>query len=411
MKSTCAYAQKKTIVKVIVKPLFKECELMRHQTMPQLPLSVGKKAFVPVSSSNKPDIPLATIGKWNSLLNMLAKALSVSSGLIMRLGEDRIEVFQSSDTEGNPYKVGDSEQLGLGLYCETVVGKREKLAVPNALEDEQWKDNPDVKLNMISYLGLPITWPDGEIFGTICVLDSKTNFREEIFHEMLEHFQGVVQQDLKNVLEREELKRLNVMNKISMKETFHRMKNHLTTIYSAIQIKQLEGNTTMDEYERFLESVNVKIRTIVSLHDALYQNTENEVLLTEVLDSVCRKIISGIYQEEIPFTLGGGEIFTDTHVALTVSIIVSELVTNSLKHAFAGIDKPTIDIFIQDKGDHFLLEYKDNGIGIPAHQDPVDDISLGMSLIKSYPQLIGGSCEINSTNGFRYTLKAPKRTG
>ncbi|MGD9887177.1 MAG: hypothetical protein AB7T03_04355 [Bacilli bacterium] len=57
--------------------------------------------------------------------------------------------------------------MGHGLYCETVIGKDEPMIVENAISSEVWKDNPNIKLNMIFYFGLPIKWHDGEFFGTI----------------------------------------------------------------------------------------------------------------------------------------------------------------------------------------------------------------------------------------------------
>jgi hypothetical protein len=51
---------------------------------------------------------------------------------------------------------GGSDSLGHGLYCETVVGENSELLIDNALIHQQWKDNPDIALNMISYYGLPI---------------------------------------------------------------------------------------------------------------------------------------------------------------------------------------------------------------------------------------------------------------
>jgi GAF domain-containing protein len=52
---------------------------------------------------------------------------------------------------------------------------RQPLFVPDALAHEKWNSNPDIELGMTSYLGFPITWPNGDIFGTICVLDNKRN--------------------------------------------------------------------------------------------------------------------------------------------------------------------------------------------------------------------------------------------
>ncbi len=76
----------------------------------------------------------------------------------MRVYPEHIEVNTSSETETNPYKVGDKEALGHGLYCEHVIQHKRELMVSNALKDQEWKDNPDIKLGMISYCGLPLYW-------------------------------------------------------------------------------------------------------------------------------------------------------------------------------------------------------------------------------------------------------------
>jgi PAS domain S-box-containing protein len=85
------------------------------------------------------------------------------------------------------------------LYCETVMKTRQPLLVPDALRDEQWKSNPDIKLGMISYLGVPITWPDGEVFGTICVLDNKRNEYSKPYLRLLLRLRDVVQHDLRRL--------------------------------------------------------------------------------------------------------------------------------------------------------------------------------------------------------------------
>ncbi|MEI7868728.1 MAG: hypothetical protein WCI11_12620 [Candidatus Methylumidiphilus sp.] len=52
-----------------------------------------------------------------------------------------------------------------------------------ALKDPDWDHNPDIKLGMISYCGLPLTWPDGHIFGTLCILDEKENaHNQRVYH-------------------------------------------------------------------------------------------------------------------------------------------------------------------------------------------------------------------------------------
>jgi len=133
---------------------------------------------------SKIHIPDKIINKWQSIVNTLAEMIHVPAALIMKVEPPYIEVFRSSESNNNPYKVGDKEHLA-GLYCEEVMKTRNELLVPNALKDENWNKNPDIKSGMISYLGFPISWPTGEIFGTICVLDSKENQYGEVYKKLL----------------------------------------------------------------------------------------------------------------------------------------------------------------------------------------------------------------------------------
>lgn len=111
--------------------------------------------LVPITSPEKPPISKDIEEKWQTLVDLMAKVLGVPSGLIMRLDEFSIEVFMKSRQKENPYHEHEKADLSTGLYCETVVGKRNSLLVPDAREDPEWEDNPDVELNMISYLGFP----------------------------------------------------------------------------------------------------------------------------------------------------------------------------------------------------------------------------------------------------------------
>jgi len=136
----------------------------------------------------------AQLGKWQNVVDIMAELLAVPAGLIMRCQGDEIEVLVASSAPGNPYHVGGKEHLpGSGLYCETVIKTRRMLMVPNALQDEKWRHNPDIRLGMISYLGYPILLPHGEVFGTICVLDIKTNTYSETYKKLLLQFKELIE--------------------------------------------------------------------------------------------------------------------------------------------------------------------------------------------------------------------------
>jgi PAS domain S-box-containing protein len=152
--------------------------------------------------TQKLDVPGTILAKWQKIVDLLARTIGVPAGLIMRVHPDEIEVFVASDTADNPYVAGAKEHLNTGLYCETVMEQRGSLLVPNALEDPDWDDNPDLALNMVSYLGFPLIWPDDQVFGTVCVLDNKTNAYSSDYIALVQQFSEIINDDLKLLSER-----------------------------------------------------------------------------------------------------------------------------------------------------------------------------------------------------------------
>ncbi|SDT55991.1 GAF domain-containing sensor histidine kinase [Bradyrhizobium canariense] len=142
------------------------------------------------------EVPSEIIRKWQEIVNLLAEIMHVPSACIMRVDPPHIKVFVSSRSEGNPCEPG---ALDTGPYCETVMKTGQPLLIPDALENEAWKANPHVRLGMISYLGVPIGWPNGRIFGTICVRDNKRNEYSEAYLKLLLHFRDMLQADLKSL--------------------------------------------------------------------------------------------------------------------------------------------------------------------------------------------------------------------
>ncbi len=144
--------------------------------------------------------PAKTVENWQGIVDILAQICQTPAALVMRVTGPDIEVFVSSRSEGNPYLPGSKEHLeSSGLYCETVIRSREKLLVPDALADPAWEDNPDVALNMVSYLGFPVLLPDGRPFGTIYVLDNKRNAYAKVFEELMLKFKALIEADLELV--------------------------------------------------------------------------------------------------------------------------------------------------------------------------------------------------------------------
>lgn len=155
------------------------------------------------------EVPSEVLGKWQDTANAMAGIFEVPAALIMRVHPEQIEVLVAAHRDGNPYEPHETARLGTGLYCETVMASRNLLEVPNALEDPLWCQNPDIALNMIAYLGVPLLWPDQSVFGTICVLDSKRRQFEARYVELLWELKKTVERDFALIERQLQLERSN----------------------------------------------------------------------------------------------------------------------------------------------------------------------------------------------------------
>jgi PAS domain S-box-containing protein len=195
---------------------------------------------------NKIRIPEAKLKDWQEIVDILARIFKTPAALVMRLQEPYVEVFVSSRSKGNPYHPGDREPVwGSGLYCETVIKSRGRLLVPNALKDEDWKENPDIKWNMISYLGFPILLPDGSPFGTLCVLDNKENAYSDVFERLTQKFQRMIQSDLEILYTHQMMLEKNRALTDSLSET-------LFNIYETIVSSISEPLAVIDENNTYV---------------------------------------------------------------------------------------------------------------------------------------------------------------
>lgn len=157
-----------------------------------------------VVNSDVPEIaiPPEVLRNWQRIVDLLANIMHVPSAVVTRLeppDQTFYTVVISSNSEGNPFPADGIFAMDIGTFCETVIKSREPLLVANALEDDQWKSAPETRVGMLSYLGFPVLWPDGRMFGTICVLDDKTNRYSDLYQELLSHCRDVLQGDLQTL--------------------------------------------------------------------------------------------------------------------------------------------------------------------------------------------------------------------
>jgi two-component sensor histidine kinase len=140
------------------------------------------------------------------------------------------------------------------------------------------------------------------------------------------------------------------------------------------------------------------------IHEKLYKS-ENfaQIDLREyILDFV--KYLSEFFDAEqnvkIKFELE--EVFANTKSTVPIALIINELVTNSFKHAFSGVENPSITIQLKEKDAMIEFSIFDNGKGLANDIDLLKLDSLGMKLISIFSKQLKAQFEFKNQNGLRY---------
>ncbi|PLX69013.1 MAG: hypothetical protein C0602_07985 [Denitrovibrio sp.] len=361
-----------------------------------------EKQFINVSITgpDKPILPGDIIKRWQKIITTAAKIFNVPAGLIMQITTDNMEVFLSSETEGNPYNVNGHDTLGHGLYCETVIGRNSLLQIQDSLDDDIWKDNPDVSLNMISYLGLPIKWPDGANFGTICVLDNKKRQYNENYTDLLEDFKLLLEADLEREIRNRDLFDVENLASLQLKEIHHRIKNQFNIISTIVQLKSSKAN---EDVKAIIDEIDAKLRSISLLHAKIYESVNFKASITEYIQDVIHAAVS-IYESDIEVKIEANtSLDYNTKYIHEFGLIFSELVVNSVKNGLSknnGMIHVIIDSVLIDDSEKYKIIYKDNGPGFSKnHLDGTGRKGIGSLLFEGFLSTFDGTMNCYNDSG------------
>lgn len=137
-------------------------------------------------------LPQEVPERWRGLLDLLSELLDMPAALVKRAHPAEMEVIQTNNSASNPLRLGSRLPLS-GTYCEVVVKSRCRLSVGDACAEPGWENAPKLEKGMRSYLGYPLFWSTGEVFGTICLMDSRPRRYDEFNHRVMAQFQEMVE--------------------------------------------------------------------------------------------------------------------------------------------------------------------------------------------------------------------------
>ncbi|WP_415250719.1 diguanylate cyclase [Sulfurimonas sp.] len=307
------------------------------------------------------------VSQWQEIVNSLAKILDVPAALIMRLNEDQIEVFRTSKSTNNPFKVKDNIVLiDSGIYCEAVVKEGKPLYVPDALQDEKWKNSPEVDLNMISYFGFPIKYSDATLFGTLCVMDDHKRSWNLEQEKILIQFRNMIESHLELITTVEQVK---ILNKSLENMAYH---DYLTNIYNRRYFFEV-ATTTIARSKRDKTPVSIvmiDIDNFKTINDNYGHDNGDEVI-----KFLCKEVTSRIRASDIFARFGGEEfILLLPNTSKDDAVVISQKIRSTIEKTSVNDIKFTVSFGVSQvdfkhdtlentikKADNGLYEAKSTG--------------------------------------------------
>ncbi len=194
---------------------------------------------------------------------------------------------------------------------------------------------------------------------------------------------------------------------ILLKEIHHRVKNNLQILASLLNLQK--RSIEDPKVAQLFEDSKNRVYSMAMIHESLYQSKQlNQVNLAKYLQDLVGVLAQSydIQSKQIRFLVDIDAIDVNIETAMPCGLIVNELVTNAIKHAFPNLDQGQVSIECRSiPNGQILLTVRDNGVGIPVHVDPNEASSLGLRIAKNLARQLKGTIELDTSNGTCFSLK------
>lgn len=137
--------------------------------------------------------------KWRQIIHLMAAMTDVSAVVLMRALPDQgvIEVFATDERPSNPLRLHARLELTADTYCYHVITSRQSMHIPDTADDPRWEKPP---MGMRAYVGVPLLWPDGTVFGSMCMMNQEPGAFAPQIVTMLEQFRAAIESDIHSMV-------------------------------------------------------------------------------------------------------------------------------------------------------------------------------------------------------------------
>ncbi|MEE9594986.1 MAG: histidine kinase dimerization/phosphoacceptor domain -containing protein [Candidatus Hydrothermarchaeales archaeon] len=187
---------------------------------------------------------------------------------------------------------------------------------------------------------------------------------------------------------------------VLLKEIHHRVKNNLQVISTMIDLQSMSkaGKPTTEVFK----DIQGRIRAMALVHEKLYESEGlSEIRISNYLNELTAFLFQtyNVSPTAVKTKIDVEDVFLNIDPAIPCGLIINELVTNSLTHAFPGEREGEILVSLKSAKGKYNLKVSDNGVGMPDGVDFRNPESLGLQLVDSFVGQIDGTVRLDRKGG------------
>lgn len=242
---------------------------------------------------------------------------------------------------------------------------------------------------------------NNELLGSVVIIDFHSN--PAINHQIAETFINIAsvaihRRNAESIII-DSLREKEVM----LKEIHHRVKNNLQIISSLLELQSYQI-TDPETKVVFSESQN-RVRTMALVHEKIYQSSDlSSINYREYIEQLIAYLSDAYHNPNVIHKIDAEDIRMSIDHAIPCGIIINELVSNSLKHAFPDQRVGRILISLKQKENTVVLRVSDNGIGLPPDFEIGNTKSLGLELVNALVHQLNAKMEIQLEEGTSFEI-------
>lgn len=217
----------------------------------------------------------------------------------------------------------------------------------------------------------------------------------------------VISTDITDIKKAEEKLKLSLKEKeVLLREIHHRVKNNMQIISSLLNLQAFQLVDDEIAVDVLKESQN-RVKSMAMVHENLYLSPD----LTHIaVDDYIKRLVPNIFysysimENQIKPNINVENIKLNIETVVPCGLIINELVSNSLKHAFPDGKKGEVKVSLKKMADKYILIISDDGIGFPRDLDYKNTDSLGLQLVNNLVKQINGTISMDTNHGTTFRI-------